>query len=187
MKNLLLIILTIVFTSCKAQKITTMKKFDIETFNKHKDSIRYEYNRTSDDGTVIKQSESTDFYDENIKSEKSYFQKINRYHKNGNLKLTGEYLYNSYKKGIWKEYDQDGKLIKETDYDKGFDYTWEDLLKLLKEREVDIKNTRDTDIRKDEGKWRIWYIKGLYIYNIHIDGKTGKIIDDSKNEFDEGS
>ncbi len=185
MKSLLLITLTILFTSCKAQKITTMKKFDIETFNRNKTHLNRHID-TLNNGTIIKQSESSDFYDEIIKTEKSYFHKINRYYKNGNLKLTGEYLYNSYKKGIWKEYNEDGKLIKETDYDKGFNYTWQDLLKVLEEREVDIKD-KHTYIQKEEGNWRIWYVKGIYIHDVTINGKTGKIIDDSKNEFDEGS
>ena len=162
-----------------------MKKFDIKTFNKHKTHLN-RYIDTLNNGTIIKQSESIGFYNEIIKSEKSYFQKINRYYKTGNLKLTGEYLYNSFKKGIWKEYNENGKLIKETDYDKDFEYTWEDLVKLLKERKVDIQG-RYTYIQKEEGNWRIWYVKGIFIHDVTINGKTGKIIDDSKNEFEEGS
>ena len=186
MKQLLLITLTILFTSCNAQKTIILKKFDIKTFNKHKDTIRKEYNRTLDDGTVIEQMELKEVFAETIRQKNSFFEVKNQYYKNGTLKITGKYFNSSFQKGIWKEYDEKGSLIKETDYDKDFEYTWEDLVKLLKERKVDIQG-RYTYIQKEEGNWRIWYVKGIFIHDVTINGKTGKIIDDSKNEFEEGS
>ncbi|QKX07088.1 hypothetical protein HN014_19935 [Aquimarina sp. TRL1] len=164
-----------------------MKRFDLETFNKHKDTIRNEYNRTLDNGTVIRQRKGREQYIEIIKYKDKYIEDFNSYYKNGTLKISGYFLENDFYTGVWKEYNQEGKLIKETDYDKGFNYTWEDLLKLLKERKVDIKDTDNTTIRKDNGNWRFSYVKGIYIYDVIIDSKTGKVLQDAKNEFDEGS
>ncbi|CAM1348873.1 hypothetical protein [Tenacibaculum ascidiaceicola] len=187
MKQLLLITLTIVFTSCNAQKITTMKKFDIEKFNKYKDTIRNEYYHVLGDGTIVEQMELKEVFAETIKQKESFFEVKNQYYKNGNLKITGKYFNSSFQKGIWREYDEKGNLIKETNYDKGYNYTWEDLLKLLKEREVNVRDTNNTTIRKDDGEWWVYYVKGLYIYNIRINGKTGKITLDDKDIFEEGS
>ncbi|MCO7185771.1 hypothetical protein NH341_10055 [Tenacibaculum sp. XPcli2-G] len=162
-----------------------MKKFDIESFNKHKDSIRNEYNRILDDGTTIRQWESTNEYIEITKSKNSYFEESRSFYKNGNLKMYVERFPNQFLKYLI-EYNENGKIIEETDYDKDFDYTWEDLLKLLKKRKVDILG-RYTTIRKEEGNWRFSYVEGIYIYDVIIDGKTGKILQDAKNEFEEGS
>ncbi len=177
----------IVVTACNAQKITTMKKIDIEKFNKYKDTIRNEYYHVLGDGTIVEQMELKEVFAETIKQKESFFEVKNQYYKNGNLKITGKYFNSSFQKGIWKEYDKKGNLIKETNYDKGYNYTWEDLLKLLKEREVNLKDTNNTTIRKDDGEWWIYYVKGLYIYNIRINGKTGKITLDDKDIFEEGS
>ena len=156
MKKITVIALTILFSSCNAQKIRTMGKFDIAAFNKNKNHLN-RYIDTLDNGTIIEQRESANFYEEIVKLKDSYFEKYRRYYKNGNLQLEGEYLNNDFQKGIWKEYNKKGELLEETDYDKGFEYTWEDLLEYLQKRKVDIKDTDNT------------------------------IIQDAKNEFEEGS
>ena len=187
LKIAILLILSVI--NCKAQGFTKkepMDTFDIEKFDKNKNH-RKEYADTLYNGTIIKQRERKREYIETIKYKDKHIEDFNSYHKNGKLKIQGYFLENDFYKGIWKEYDEQGNLIKETDYDKGFDYTWEDLLKLLKKREVDIKDTGNTTIRKDEGEWWVYYVEGLYIYNIRIDGKTGKILLDDKDLFEEGS
>ncbi|WP_165605766.1 hypothetical protein [Flavivirga aquatica] len=54
------------------------------------------------------------------------------------MKLTGEFFPNDFEKGIWKEYDEEGNLIKETDYDAPYKYTWEDILSFIKKRGIII-------------------------------------------------
>ena len=185
MKNIAVIILVSLITSCNAQKKIIMKKFDIEKFNKNKNYLN-RFIDTLDNGTIIEQNIGGDGYYEVIKKKKEYFEEYFEYFKSGKLKLGGEYFPNDFNKGVWKNYDEQGNLIKETNYDKGFDYTWEDLLKLLKKRKVDILG-RYTTIRKEEGDWRFSYVEGIYIYDVIVDGKTGKILQDAKNEFEEGS
>ncbi|GGX30769.1 hypothetical protein [Aquimarina muelleri] len=185
LKIAILLILSVI--NCKSQdfpKKEPMAVFDIETFEKHK--IDNEYNFILKDSTTVRQLEWEYEYEEIRKKKTSYFEIYKSFYKSGELKMLVERLPNRFVKYI-KEYDEQGNLIKETDYDKGFDYTWEDLLKLLKKREVDIKDTDNTTIRKDEGEWWVYYVKGLYIYNIRIDGKTGKILLDDKDLFEEGS
>ena len=183
-------VLFTIFTliSCKAQNNQTKKSmstFDIVTFNKNKNNLN-EYDFKLDNGVFVKQRKDSDEYYEVLETKDSYLNTINTYYFNGKLKSTVKDFPSNFFHGIYKEYDEQGKLIKEIDYDKGFNYTWEDLLKLLKEREIKIID-RNTTIRKDEGRWHVWYVDGLYVYNIFIDGKTGEILQDVKNEFEEGS
>lgn len=173
----------ILFISCKAQKIETMEKIDIERFNKNK--IGNEYVFTSEDETKFRQIEWENEYDELRQVKDSYFEEYRSFYKNGNLKMYVLRFPNQFLKYLIV-YDEEGNIIEETDYDKGFDYTWEDLLKYLEKRKVDIKG-RYTTISKEEGNWRFSYVEGIYIYDVTIDGKTGEIIDDTKNIFQEGS
>ena len=184
-KKTIIIIGILSLLGCNAQKNTTMEKFDIEKFNKNKNNLN-EYNFIEKDSSVIEQMELKDIYLEDVIFNNSYFIKKSQYYKNGFLKITGLYFDSSFKQGVWKEFDEQGNLIKETDYDKGFDYTWENLLTFFKERKADPKG-RYTTVRKEDGNWRLSYIEGIYIYDIIIEGKTGEIIQDAKNEFEEGS
>ncbi len=186
MKKLIVIVVTVLCTACSAQKTNPMKTFDIDIFNKNKNQS----NRTIDtlkNGTIIERRESINFYEEFIKEKESFFEKYSRFYKNGKLQLEGQFLYNDFQKGIWREYDKEGNLIEETDYDKEFEFTWERLLKLLAERNVDIRDVNNTTIRKQNGNWRFDYIQDIYIYDVIIHGKTGEVLQDAKNVFQEGS
>ncbi|SIS48019.1 hypothetical protein SAMN05421766_102203 [Zobellia uliginosa] len=194
-------ILLVLFTNCKAQndpqKTTKMKTFDIETFNKNKNRLN-EYTFISDDSTVTKQSDDVYEYYETVKSKESFFQSINRYYKSGNIKLEGQIFQNFFQKGIWKEYDEKGNLIKETDYDAPYKFIWEDILKLIKNRKLDMdaygfEVTRSfgfgtENIGKETEKpfWAITYNKSeedMLLGVIIIDGITGKIIKEYEEPY----
>ena len=141
-------VLFTIFTliSCGAQNSQTKKSmntFDIKTFKKNKSALN-EYNFAIEPNISVVQSELKHVYTEDIIDKNTFFVLKNQYYKNGILKITGLYFKSSFRKGIWKEYDEQGHLIKETDYDKGFNYTWEDLLKFLKEREIKIIDRNTT-------------------------------------------
>ncbi len=185
-KKAIIIVSILSLIGCNAQKNTTMEKFDIEKFNKNSVNGKFVFKLT-DDSIVEQYGNSKSGYVEIIRPKNNNFIEIYKsYFANGEIEIIGESFPNDFEKGIWKEFDMQGKLIKETDYDEGFNYVWEDLIKYLKERTVDIKG-RYTTIRKEEGNWRFSYVEGIYIYDVIIDGKTGKIIQDEKNEFEEGS
>lgn len=200
MKSILkYILIFLLFTNCKAQnnsqKTTKMKTFDIETFNKNKNHLN-EYTFVDKDSTVIEQSQWHSGYEEVIKPIESYLQTYNKYYNNGTLKLTGDFYPKDFEKGVWKEYDEKENLIKEKDYDTPYKFTWEDILKLIKDRKLvmDIYGFEVTrsfgfateNIGKETEKpfWAITYNKSeedMLLGVIIIDGITGKII----KEYDE--
>lgn len=182
----IIILLVILGTNCKAQQIqknTEMKTFDIETFKKNK--VNNEYTFVNEKDEKIRQIEWENQYEEIIKPKNSYFEEYKSYFKNGNLKMVVERFPNKFLKSL-KQYDKTGNIVEETNYDNGFDHTWADLLKYLEKRKVDIKG-RYTTINKENGNWRFSYVEGIYIYDVIVDGKTGKVLQDAKNVFEEGS
>ncbi len=181
-------LLLVLFIHCKAQnntqKTTQMKTFDIETFEKNK--IDNEYKIVTKDSTEIIQGQWHSGYDEIIKHKESHIQTYNKYYNTGTLKLTGDFYPRNFEKGIWKEYDEQGHLIKETDYDAPYTFTWEDILKLIKDRKLDMDAYGFEIFRGSNEKGTTWSItynkseKDMLLSIILIDGITGKII----KEFD---
>ncbi len=169
-----------------AQKTTKVKTFDIETFEKNKNHLN-EYFFISKDSSIIEQRKRQFGYYEIIKPKDSYFQTRNSYFENGNLKSTVQDFPNDFLAGIMKEYDEQGHLIKETDYDAPYTFTWEDILKLIKDRKLDMDayGFRITRGSSEKGtSWSITYNKSekdMLLGIILIDGITGKII----KEFDQ--
>ncbi len=171
-----------------AQKTTKVKTFDIETFEKNKNHLN-EYIFIDNDSTVTIQSDDDYEYYETINPKESFFQSINRYYKNGNIKLEGKIFRRFFQKGIWKEYDEQGHLIKETDYDAPYTFTWEDILKLVKDRKLDM-DAYGFEVSRSFGFGRqeetteepFWAIthniseEDMLLGVIIIDGVTGKII-----------
>ncbi|MCF6351302.1 MAG: hypothetical protein L3J23_09805 [Flavobacteriaceae bacterium] len=197
MKTTYLIIgslIIIVMASCKAQnnnlKQDTMKTFDIETFNKNK--IGNEYNTVLEDSTVIKQYKSgSGLYIELIKPKNSYFQTRNRYYSNGKLKSTVQDFPNDFLAGVMKEYNQQGALIKETDYDKPFKFTFKDILKFIEQRNIDMKGDYfriGRNVVDGTPVWGITYDKEkekMILGTIGLDGITGEVIQEKDRSYPE--
>ena len=64
------------------------------------------------------------------------------FYKNNNIKMKGLF-FNSlgsrgFQKGTWYEFDEQGKLIKEIDYDKFYKFTFEDILKFCEREKIKI-------------------------------------------------
>ncbi|MCF6350837.1 MAG: hypothetical protein L3J23_07395 [Flavobacteriaceae bacterium] len=188
------LLIIIVMASCKAQnnntKQDTMKTFDIETFEKNKNRLN-DYTFITQDSTTIAQDEWQFGYEETIKPKNSYFQTFNKYYRNGKLKLTGDFFPNDFEKGTWKEYNQQGALIKETDYDKPFKFTFKDILKFIKKRNIDM-NGDYFEITRGIGTdnhpyWGIVYEieSKLKLQTIEIDGVLGKIVGEGKENYPE--
>ena len=134
MKHLILILLTaLCCICCNAQKdkeTTTMKtteRFDVQYYKsiiKKKNSYEgatsaqyVERNGTktyvsfNDDGFVLQEIKPF-----------TYEMIVRNYYKNSIIKSKGKFLcHSSVKIGIWREYDKQGNLIKETDEDKKFE------------------------------------------------------------------
>ncbi|WP_010521469.1 hypothetical protein [Aquimarina agarivorans] len=161
----------------------TTEKFDIKTFEKNK--IDGEYNFVLDDGTKIRQSSSKVDYSEYITPPPpELYHTYNEYFKNGNLKSNLISFPNDFSKN-YKEFDINGKLIEEINYDKPFKSSFKQLLELIKNEKdsIDIfdKNTLITRGILDEGPiWEITYRKVFMRREvIKVDGITGAILERS--------
>ena len=135
MKHLILILLTALYcTCCNAQKdkeATTMKtteRFDVQYY---KSKIKEVNGKDGDnsfaiyvdrDSTQVKVYFDKD-YDALVTIPPfTYYKEVRIFHKNGVLKKEGKRLFcSSIDIGIWREYDNQGNLIKETDEDKKFE------------------------------------------------------------------
>ena len=186
-------IVLLLFCACKAQnnqqQTTQMKTFDIATFNKNKNHLN-EYFFITKNGTTIKQNQWQYGYEEVIKPKGTYIFTYNKYYNTGKLKLTGDFYPYDFEKGIWKEYDEQGNLIKETDYDAPYKFTWEDILAFIKKRGIDMDNEYleiGRNIVNGKPVWSIIWEKedksSLRI--VGIDGITGKIFQENDRDYPE--
>lgn len=110
---------------CVAQKATDMKtneKFNYEYY-------RQAIGRDNIDGRVFRERDSSwirVFINRNSDCvykviPLSFAIEVKLYHKNHILKKEGPFFYcSTIKNGIWREYDEEGNLIKETDEDEKF-------------------------------------------------------------------
>ncbi len=109
------------------------------------------------------------------------------FYRTGVLKRKGE-LFSRFQKGIWRNYDEAGNLTKETNYETGYAFTLDDLLKLAETKQIKLDDKRNSirraDTTTDENKspvWRLeWAEPNLPQTNVlEIDGTDGKIIKQS--------
>jgi hypothetical protein len=141
----------------------------------------------------------------NIYYPNSYFCVFKEYYSNGNIKRKGTMcVQEGFAKGIWYEFDEFGKLIEETDYDKPFEFTFEDVVEFCKKNDIRVekgyesveeyRRTGSTQIWREyfesSCQWKIEYRKedpkaqqGLVEITIRLDGKTGKVISKTQMEY----
>ncbi|WP_139259944.1 hypothetical protein, partial [Chryseobacterium vrystaatense] len=125
-------------------------------------------------------------------SKDSYFTIVKLYHQNFNIKKKGlgfNVAPFTFKKGVWYEFDEQGNLIKETDYDQPFTFTFEDILKFCEKHGIKIDigpilpntgwhNDIFRDIQNGKPIWRIEHLKKTNLVEvIKIDGVTGKVLE----------
>jgi len=183
MRLFVLIITLGLLTSCKAQNKNDMKTFNIEIFEKNKDHLNH-YTFSKEDGTIVEQNRWQFGYEEVITKKDSSIKTYYKYYENGNLKLIGDFFPNDFEKGIWKEYDEQGNLIKETDYDTPYKFTWEDILAFIKEKEIDMNGDHfevGRNVVENKPVWSIFHnIENSDLINvIGIDGNTGEVFQEN--------
>jgi len=190
MNKYILIMFLVVISSCSAQKNKTMKTFDIETFNKYKNHLN-EYKFVKEDSIFIRQIEWQDNYEEISKSKNSFLENYKSFYKSGKIKMKVSRFPNKFLKGIMKEYDEQGTLVKETDYDAPYKFTWEDILKFIKKRKIDMDHEQFEITRGSNEKATSWTIvhdiKDVYkLHVINIDGITGEITREAELDYPSG-
>ncbi|MBC9798460.1 hypothetical protein [Sinomicrobium weinanense] len=187
MKHLILLVCMVAFTACKAQqKDTTMtvEKFDIENYHKNEDKSFGNYYFQLPNGVKVVQSKVGDEYSQReTPPSPATFETYKRFHPNGILKFQGEMYINNgdWQKGVWKYYDEEGKLIKEVNYDKPYIFDWDDVMSYISKNNIGLQD-KNTRIRRDNDpdhpKWYIeWRKEFGRRETVTLDGKTGKVLD----------
>ncbi len=160
-----------------------METFDIETFNKNKDQAE-NYKYTSKNNEIIEESgglENGDYI--RIKHIANHnFKEFYRFYPKGTLKIKGMFYENDFNSGIWHYYNEQGNLEKTIDYDQAFTYTWDDILKFVKEKKIDLSENTTRISRATEGAIPTWGVTWHYdsgrLKSITINGKTGEIVEE---------
>ena len=212
MIRLLLIITSVFFTACVSrapQKAITKKKnrmtcFErLDTADANKRILEYrkkeeqeflnvrfmtpaiDCSYTDSMGYVIYLEKNDDGYLKKRWREDSLFGEYRYYFLNGNIQESGEYFLREFKCGVWREYDIEGNLIKETDMDKPYKkYSWQNILLFIKNRNIDLYDEQTSlDRYVDELNVPYWYIswrdKEKKVFRgITIDARNGQIIAD---------
>ena len=136
-------------------------------------------------GYVVYIGKNDDGYLKMKRRKESLFGEYRYYFLNGNLKESGEYYFQDFHCGIWKEYDEKGNLLKETDMDKpSKKYSWQNILAFAKKRNINLYDDQTTvDRYVDESNIPHWYITWkdkteVYFHVVTIDARNGDVIED---------
>ena len=212
MIRLLLIITSIFFTACVSrapQKTITRKKnrmtcFErLDTADANKRILEYRKKEeqefpeeqfidpatdcefTDSMGYVIYLEKNDDGYLKKRWREDSLFGEYRYYFLNGNIQESGEYFLREFKCGVWREYDIEGNLIKETDMDKPYRmYSWQNILLFIKEHNIDLYDEQTfVDRYVDELNVPYWYVRwrnmDIHIFRgVTIDARNGRVVED---------
>ncbi len=213
-----LIIISLLFNiiGCKSQETkqklmnnidNDMEYFDIKKFDENKKNGEY-YFKTND-GTEVRQigplNDKT--YNEIGKNSTSKYGYFKIFHPNLRLKEIGKEFFNM-PVGTNKVYDENGKLIKETNRDLPYNFSIQDLInKMQKEYKIDILDIKQTKsvfryVEKEKVKlplYEVWcynqkndlklicYIingttgETIYVGERFIEGKQGSLLDQYLN------
>ena len=180
-------------TKIKGGKQMTTEKLDTQRFLWNKDKNN-DYIFVNYKGQKVIQSRDMDngvyYYYETRRKENELIEEYRRYFNDGKLNVEGfQYKGNGFPMGIWRTYDEKGKLIETEDCDAPFkNYPWEEVRKFLeRERGIDFFDKRTTVSRyvdeKHPAGWGIRYYdrKNQTFKYIGLDCATRKIVEE--NEF----
>lgn len=159
--------------------------FNVKRFDENKDKAEDYIYKSSDNATVREFGDNASGYFVNISNKNSLFNVTKAYYANSNIKTKGPSFKDDCEIGIWYDFDEKGKLIKETDLDKPFKIKIEDIIEFINKNKGDLNSTF-TSIHRlydDKVKKRIWeiYYSGKYenkhgLFNIIIDDSTSEIV-----------
>ncbi|MFK7002085.1 hypothetical protein [Flavobacterium oreochromis] len=199
MKKIATSFLLLLALNCKSQikkqdisniKKDTMEIFNIEKYkNLKKDMNVSGYgNYILENGDKIRVESGKDYYSERITKNNTNLSTYKEFFaSNKSIKKTVNFLHNIHF-GIAKEYDEQGKLIRETNYNLPYKYTIEDLAtKMNNQYQIDIYNIKQIhSINRYEEKkhlkiplyevWSYHKTNPLKLTCYIINGTTGETI-----------
>ncbi|QXP54210.1 hypothetical protein H0I24_00265 [Cellulophaga sp. HaHa_2_1] len=163
----------------------TTEKFDIATFEENK--VDGEYNFIKKDGTKVRQTEGVNDYSVYEYPEPpSFFMKFKRFSKETKILQQDVTRFPNRFLVLRLEYDNNGKLMEEQNYNIPYKFTFEQLLLLLKNEQdtIDIFDKKNTTIgRKSDESGTFWFITYYKVPMrrevIKVDGVTGEILERS--------
>ena len=183
MRNIIVISLILIFHSSFGQinDKKKMEKFNISEFNKNQ--VAGEYNRIIEDRTEIIQFGDASGYVEKVKPLKGWFYTYKEFYGNGNLKVKGDsFKKGGFRSGIWVEFDDSARMIKQINYDEPFIINLDSLLKILKREKIPFSiEDKYNEITREviDGK-AVWYVDWRIIPNrietVTIEDQRGIII-----------
>ena len=208
MKNILLFALLLCIYGCKAQKnnenTNEMKTFNIKKFEENKGnrlmSNQYWYTLENYDVREFSFDDTntnTKIYQRVITKEFNPFKSYYYYYDNGIISKKVLNFNNSTL--TIKEYNRNGELVKETDFDKNFKHSFEQIHDfVLKEKNIDIYDTRQAvALRHDTPRsplkkyYQIHVLKSSFVdgqwysqpnYSFLIADETGQIVKSSEKK-----
>ncbi|WP_093139832.1 hypothetical protein [Ulvibacter litoralis] len=165
-------------------KITNeFETFNVKGFNK--EQVNGELRKSENEIFYIYLEYSKGF-SEAIYPKNSYFNLTKNYYKNGNIEIKGTSFNNGSEYGIWYEFSEEGKLIKEINTDDGYSFGWKEILEYCDKKNIKLEEGYPkqggikTEIYKNEESgskvWKITYYDydKMQLIEVTLDGKTGK-------------
>jgi hypothetical protein len=132
--GLILISQTTIYSQLK--EIDIMKKFDVETFTKHKAGIRHQFETEE---AFVLQVEGQYYFREQIENKKTPFGERIAYYKDTRTVLVYRRVFHGFPVGMTREYDREGNITKETNEDEPYLFSLDDLrAKIQREYKIDI-------------------------------------------------
>ena len=147
------------------------------------------------DGSFLEMGKDKDEFIHRFYPSNSYFYSSKTFYpSNGYIMRKGINYVRGFAKGCWYEFDEKGILVKTTDYDAPFTFSFEDILAYCKAYHIEVTkgyqrigfHNRILRFVNDDGSC-YWVIKHLKRYDlieaIYLDGKTGKEINRIEIEY----
>ena len=169
--------------------------FDMTLYQAMEKDVLGDVHQYSKNGTYFEILKGEDEIIYNYYPFNSYFCLYKEFYaSNGYIKQKGIAYVNGFAKGLWYEFDEKGFLVKTTDYDAPFTFSFEDILAYCRAHHIEVTKgyhrggfqNRITRFNNDKYGY-YWIIRHLIapdkIEAIYLDGKTGKEIERFITEY----
>lgn len=177
-----------------ANEHSDLERFDVEKFNK--DLVDKERNLIDNEGNILHQYKTKEGFHEDLTRPKSCFFLSRSFYKDGRLQEKGERFHgDGFLKGIWTNYNEQGYVMKQVDYDAPFKFNWENILVLMKDKGIDPADNFTYVNREVNASGPVWIISWdtkavtsdgkKILKGIFVNGETGSTSKEEVENFEE--
>ncbi len=188
---ILLMLLALCQTNCSSRQKhikQNMERFNIEYFERH--AVDDEQTETIDDGSVITRLRYAYGFTERIVPRGGYFDTYKEFHPNGNLRTKGlVFKKGGFKAGKWPEYEENGSLEKETNYDAPYKLDVAQVLDMVRQRKISFSMTDsyskiNRNILKGTPTWVVeWKEQPSRMERLFIEDATARVVKQDFYQF----